>query len=336
MAKKLKGQTLIYKSPPHIVSWGTIVGPEEGKGPLGNSFDLVCNDAKCGQKSWEKGEKKMVQDVIGLALSKEQISPFDVDFIVGGDLLSQLIIANYVARDFDVPFLGLYGACSTMIEALAVASLLMDGGFADCTLAFSSSHYQTAERQFRTPLEYGAQYAPYKQWTVTGAGAYVLGWLDGKVWITHSTFGKVIDLGITDGTDMGTAMAPAAADTILQHFKDTDRGPQDYDFVITGDLGKVGSDALNTLLLEHHIELGDKLNDCGWIIFGGDKKYGAGGSGCAASGTLLGSYYIPKIIGGEINRILIVGTGALLSPLSIQQKESIPAVGHAIVVEKIP
>lgn len=336
MADKLTGQTLIYKNPPHIVSQASVVGPEEGKGPFGKSFDLVYEDAKCGKQTWEKGEKKMVSDAIGLALGKASVSPSDIDFIIAGDLLDQIITANFIARDYDIPFVGIYGACSTMIEALAMGSSYLDGGFADCILAFSSSHYQTAERQYRTPLEYGNQYPPYKQWTVTGTGAYILGWLGGQVWITHSTFGKVLDLGIKDPNDMGSVMAPAAADTILQHFMDLSRGPQDYDLILSGDLGRAGLDILNSMLEEKNVKLGQKLNDCGAMIFGKDKKYGTGGSGCAASAVIIGSVIIPKIIAGELNRVLAVGTGALLSPLSTLQNESIPSIAHAVVIEKIP
>lgn len=336
MADKLQGQTLTYQNPPHILGHGSIVGPEEGKGPLGDSFDIVCDDVKCGQDTWEKGEMKMVSDVINLTLGKTSLSASDIDFLIAGDLLDQIITANFVSRDYDIPFLGIYGACSTAIEALSLGSIQMDGGYADCVLCFASSNYQTAERQYRTPLEYGVQYSGNKQWTVTGSGAYILGWLGGKVWITHSTIGKVIDMGTKDANDMGSAMAPAAADTILQHFMDLDRGPQDYDMVITGDLGQIGKKILTSLLKGKNVDLGNKLQDCGVMIFGGNKKYGAGGSGCASSATVIGSVIIPQIMSGKLNRVLALGTGALLSPLSVQQSESIPGIAHAVVIEKIP
>ncbi|MEJ6949776.1 stage V sporulation protein AD [Natronospora cellulosivora (SeqCode)] len=336
MAKKLQGQTLTFKNPPHIIAQGSIVGPEEGKGPLGSHFDLVYDDPMCGQKTWEKGEKKMVSDVIDYTLGQASIPPSDINFLIAGDLLNQIITATYVSRDYDIPFLGIYGACSTIVESMGIASMKMDGGFADCVLCFASSHYQTAERQYRMPIEYGIQYTENNQWTVTGSAAYILGWLGGQVWITHCTFGKVIDLGTKDANDMGSAMAPAAADTILQHFMDTSRGPQDYDLILTGDLASVGKSNLETLLREKNVELGDKLQDCGDMIFGDDEKYGAGGSGCAASATVLASVIIPQIISGQLNRVLVVGTGALLSPLSLMQGESIPAIAHGIVIEKIP
>jgi len=336
MADKLQGQSLTYENPPHIVGQGSIVGPEEAEGPMGNSFDLVCEYVKCGEKTWEKGEKKMVSDVIDYTLGSSSISPDDIDFIIAGDLLDQLITASFVSRDYDIPFLGVFGACSTIIEALNLGSMKMDGGFADCVLCFASSNYQTAERQFRTPIEYGDQYTSNKQWTVTGSGAYLLGWLGGQVWITHSTIGKVIDLGVKDTQDLGSAMAPAAADTILQHFMDLNRGPQDYDLILTGDLGRIGKKNLNTLLNEKNIELGDKLQDCGAMIFSDENKYGAGGSGCAASATLVASHIIPEIIAGNLNRVLVVGTGALFSPLTVLQNESIPSIAHAVVIEKIP
>ncbi|MFP4016579.1 MAG: stage V sporulation protein AD [Halanaerobiales bacterium] len=335
MAKKINGQTFIYNNPPHIVNHASTVGPEESKGPYGECFDLHCTDSKCGQDSWEKGEKKMTADTVELAMSKAGVAPGDIDLAFGGDILDQNITANFVARDLDISYIGLYGACSTLIEGIALGAACMDGGFSDCTLVFGSSHYQTAERQYRTPLEYGAQYPPYKQYTITGAGAYVLGWLGGKVWITHSTLGKVIDLGLTDPNDMGSAMAPAAADTILQHFADTSRGIQDYDLILTGDLGITGLRVLESLLEEKNINTENKLKDCGAEIFGGKKKYGSGGSGVGATAVFLGSVIIPKIINGELNRVLTVGTGALLSPLTIKQKESIPSIAHAIVVEKV-
>ena len=335
MADKLTGQTITYSNPPLIIGCGSIVGPEEADGPLGKRFDLTCQDPKNGQNTWEKGEQKMVGEVVELTMGKANVSPGDIDFILAGDLLDQIVTSNYIARNYDIPFLGLYGACSTAIEALALGAMQMDGGFADCVLLFSSSHYQAAERQYRKPLEYGVQYPPEKQWTVTGAGAFVLGWVNSKIKITHSTVGKVIDLGNKDPNNMGAAMAPAAADTLLQHFQDLNRGPQDYDLIVTGDLARVGKDIFLSLLKEKNIELGKKHVDCGDIIFGGKPKYGAGGSGCAASAVVLASDLLPRVENGELNRIIIIGTGALLNPLIIKQKESIPAIAHAVVIEKI-
>ncbi|MFW6409631.1 MAG: stage V sporulation protein AD, partial [Halanaerobiales bacterium] len=214
-------------------------------------------------------------------------------------------------------------------------SFLLDGGFADNVLAFSSSHYQTAERQYRTPLEYGDQYPPYKQWTVTGSGSYVLGKSGGDVWITHCTVGKVMDLGIKDANNMGAAMAPAAADTIMQHFIDISRGPQDYDLIVTGDLGRTGKDILAALLQENNMNVKNKIQDCGDILLPDKNKYGAGGSGCAASAGVLSAHYIPEISSGNIGRILFLGTGSLMNPVMLQQKESIPAISHALVIERI-
>ncbi len=336
MAKKLSGQTLFFNNPPQIASSGSIVGPEEGKGPLADKFDLVLEDPKNGQKTWEKGERQMVADIIELTMGKASINSSDIDMILGGDLLDQLVTSNYIARDFNIPYLGIYGACSTAVEGLALSALLMDGGYADCVMSYSSSHYQTVERQFRKPLEYGVQYPPEKQWTVTGAGAYILGWKGGHTWITHSTFGKVIDLGTKNPSSMGAAMAPAAADTLLQHFQDLNRGPQDYDLILTGDLARVGSKIFNTLLQEKNINLKDKHQDCGSLIFGDNQKYGAGGSGCAASATVLAGSIIPELKKGNLSRTLIIGTGVLLNPLIIKQNESIPAIAHAVVIEKIP
>ncbi len=334
MAANINGQSLIFNNRPGILGYGIIAGPAEGKGLLGNKFDLIYEDARCGEKTWELGEMKMVKKAIDYSLSRANVDRNDINILLGGDLLNQIIVSNFTARSFSIPFLGLYGACSTFIEVLLVGSLLVDGKYADKILGYSSSHYQTAERQFRTPLEYGDQYPPTKQWTITGAGAYVMAENGGEVVITHATIGKVIDLGVNDSNDMGSAMAPAAADTILQHFSDLQRGPQDYDLIITGDLGRVGRDVLNTLLQEKNCDISEKLKDCGAIILNDEKKYGSGGSGCAASALGIGSVFIPELIAGNINRILVVGTGALMSPLTLNQNETIPAIAHAVVIER--
>jgi stage V sporulation protein AD len=336
MAEKTKGQTLIFRNPPHIVAHASIVGPEESKGPYSEYFDLHLEDAKYGKDSWEKGEERMAANAVNLSLDKASVTPADVDLMLGGDLLNQLITADFVARDLDTPFLGIYSACATLVEGLTLGAALMDGGFADCVVAFASSHYQTAERQFRTPLEYGVQYPPYKQYTVTGAGSYVLGWLGGDVWISHATLGKVIDLGVTDPNDLGSAMAPAAAEIILQNFKDLNRSINDYDLILTGDLGITGKKVLTVLLEEENVIPEDKLMDCGAEIFGYKEEYGSGGSGVGASATFFGSVIIPKMKAGEYRRVLLIGTGALLSALTVKQKESIPAIAHAIVAERIP
>ncbi len=266
MAKNIEGQSLTFETRPGVFGYGTVGGPEEGKSPLSNKFDLIYEDARCGEKTWELGEMKMVKKAIDYALGRASLDKNSIDIILGGDLLNQIVVSNFTARNLSIPFLGFYGACSTMIEVLLVGSLLIDGNYADNIMGFSSSHYQTAERQFRTPLEYGDQYPPTKQWTITGAGAYILDQNRGEVVITQGTIGKVIDLGINDSNDLGSAMAPAAADTILQHFSDLDRGPQDYDLIITGDLGRVGKDVLRALMQEKKCDPGDKLKDCGSMI----------------------------------------------------------------------
>ena len=334
MVKKIKGQTLTYQNPPEIVASGSIVGPEEANGPLRDNFDLTSQDPKFNQKTWEKGEKQMISEIIGVTFDKASVTPSDVDLMLAGDLTNQITPSNFVARDFDIPYLGLFNACATFIEALNVGSMAIDGGFADCILAYTSSHYQTSERQFRTPIEYGDQYPPIKQWTVTGAGAFILGWKGGNVQITHSTFGKIIDLGRKNPKDLGSAMAPAAVDTLLQHFKDLNRGPQDYDLIVTGDLGAFGSKIFKLLLEEKNVDLQDKYEDCGNMIFDDSDKYGSGGSGPAVSAVVLGSTLIPDITGGNNNRILVIGTGALFNPLTTQQNETIPGIAHALVIEK--
>ncbi len=334
MAENICGQTLLFNNRPSILSYGTVAGPEEGTGPLGSNFDLVYEDSHCGEKTWEMGEMKMVKKAIDFALGRGNLDRNDIDILLGGDLLNQIIVSNFSARSFSLPFLGFYGACSTMVEVLLMSSVLINGKYADKVLAFSSSHYQTAERQYRTPLEYGDQYPPAKQWTITGSGAYIIGESGGQVVVTQGTIGRVIDLGINDSNDMGSAMAPAAADTILQHFSDLQRGPQDYDLIITGDLGNVGKDVLKALMAEKNCDPGEKLKDCGAMILVNKNKYGAGGSGCGASALGLGAIFIPELTAGNLNKILFIGTGALMSPLILNQNETIPAIAHAVVLER--
>ncbi len=334
MAKNKIGQSIFFENPPGIIEVSTIVGSEESKGPFASYFDITAQSNNFEQKTWEKAEKEMIKKCINHVIEKSSISIKDIDLMIGGDLLNQITTSSYTARDFSLPFLGIYGACSSMIEALLLGAVIMDGGFADCVLAFSSSHYQTAERQYRTPLEYGDQYPPYKQWTVTGGGAYILGWLNAKVKITQATIGKIVDKGIKDANNMGGAMAASAADTIIQHLKDSSQEITDYDLIITGDLGKDGRKILLSLLKEKNINFPKKFFDCGAEIFKNEKKYGAGGSGCAASATLLGAYFIPALIRGDYKKILVIGTGALLSPITVMQGESIPGIAHAITLER--
>jgi len=331
-------QTMQFSRPVAIVSTASCVGPLEGEGPLRGSFDVVYPDMLNGAGSWEKAELSMIKDALHTALGKGKHSPQSIDYLLAGDLLNQCISANFAARDIGIPMLGLYGACSTMAESTGLGSALIDGGFAQYNLAAVSSHYASSERQYRFPTEYGGQKPPYCQYTVTGAGAVLLTHgqnIQGLApRVTHFTVGKVVDLGIKDPFDMGSAMAPSAADTILRHFSDLELPPDHYDLVLTGDLAYVGHNILGELLHQAGLELGTRLSDCGLMIYDRDRQeVFAGGSGCGCSAAVLCGHIMEMFKQGNLKRILFAGTGALLSPTSYQQGESIPTVTHAVAIE---
>lgn len=331
--KKTGKQTITFQNPPFFRGNAAVAGPKEGQGPLGRTFDVVLPDTLNGEETWEKAERKMLENACELAISKAGLTVEEIDFMMAGDLLNQLISANFTARDLGIPFIGLYGACSTMFEGIALASMLVEGGFADYVLAAASSHYDTAERQYRYPTEMGVQRPLTSQWTVTGAGAAVIGCEGKGPAITHVTIGKVIDLGIKDPSDMGSAMAPAAADTVIQHFKDTGRSPSDYDLIITGDLAAVGRALTEQLVRQAGYDISKNYTDCGILIYDPVQDTHAGGSGCGCSAVVLNGYLMGEIRAGKYRRVLGVGTGALLSPISSFQGESIPGIGHAVVIE---
>ncbi|GAB6098977.1 stage V sporulation protein AD [Halanaerocella petrolearia] len=326
-------QTIKFDNPPQIISASSVVGNKENQGPLGEYFDQVISDAYNQQQTWEQAQIQMTADVLKDVLRKANLSEGDIDYLLAGDLLNQTIVSNFVARDFSAPFLGLFGACSTMIEAMAVGGMMVDGGAANKVLAYTSSHYQATERQFRTPNEYGDKYPPYKQRTVTGAGAVVLNNQQGGAQITEATLGTVVDLGVSDPKDMGSAMAPAAADTILQHLEDVGRNPSDYDLIVTGDLGQVGKSLTKDLLSEQGCEVKDNYDDCGAMIYNSNQKAGAGGSGCGCSAIVVSSYLLPQLMYNNLKRILVLGTGALLNPITPLQGETIPCIAHAVTLE---
>ena len=337
---RLGKQTVSFGSPPVISGFASVVGPKEGEGPFGKLFDVIEPDVLLGEKSWERAETKLMIKASKLALKRAGLSAGDLDYMLAGDLLNQIIASDFAARELAAPFLGLYGACSTIAEGLGIASSLISGGIARQVLVTVSSHFNTAERQYRYPLEFGAQRPVTSQWTVTGAGAVVLtaetgvgDGHDGHPRITSWTCGRVVDMGISNPNDMGSAMAPAAADTIQQHLEDTERGPDDYDLIITGDLGKLGSKLVDEVLAKKGIRLGDNFTDCGAIIFGEDQDVHSGASGPACSAAMLGGPLLKRMVAGELRRLLFVPTGALFSPTSFQQGESIPSIAHAIVIE---
>ncbi len=328
-----KSQTIIFKNKPVIIGSYSIVGPKEGKGNFGPYFDYVMKDDSFGEKSYEKAEKKMLESAIVGAIEDAKIKPKDVQLILAGDLLNQIISSSYAARNFDVSFFGLFGACSTMAESLAVGSSFIDSKHFQKVVCATGSHFSSAERQFRFPLELGNQRPPTSQWTVTGAGATVLSSTGKGPKISMATIGKVVDYGVIDVNDMGAAMAPSAMDTMLAHFRDTNTVPDDYDMIVTGDLGKFGSEILIDLMEHNGIKLGLNYNDCGQMYFTRNQNTLSGGSGCGCSATVLNSYIIRKLRTGELKKVLFMPTGALMSTTAAQQGESIPGVCHAIVIE---
>ncbi len=331
--KKLGEQTAALSSPPSFVSWANTAGKKEGEGPLSSHFDSICQDDTFGEDSWEKSECAMQKQSMSLALEKLGTTAQSLDWLFAGDLLNQCVSASFAARDQNIPFFGLYGACSTMGEGLALASLTLDGGFGRCAGVVASSHFCSAERQYRSPLEYGGQRPPTAQWTVTGAGAVILVSGGTGPYITHVTPGKIIDKGVTDTNNMGAAMAAAAYDTIKVHLQDTGQTPQDYDLIVTGDLGRLGSEILEELFRQDGMELISNHTDCGLLIFDTEQQdVHCGGSGCGCAASVLTGYLLNGIKQGTWKRILFCPTGALHSPTTAFQGESIPGICHAITI----
>ena len=333
-----KGQyTVMLSSRPTVLGYAAVVGKKEGEGPLGRVFDAVFDDTTMGEKTWEKAESAFQKEAFTRALNKAGFSPSQVNFLFAGDLLNQNIASTFGLRETNVPLLGQFGACSTMAQTLALAAIFVDSGAADVCSAVTSSHFCTAERQFRYPLEYGGQRPPTSQWTATAAGSAVVGMGGNGPHIESVCIGRVTDLGVTDMNNMGAAMAPAAADTLYNYFQDTATKPDDYDLILTGDLSSVGSDLLRKLLEKKGYKLGDEYNDCGLLMYDRDKQdVHAGGSGCGWSAAVLCSYILGKMERGELSSVLFVGTGALMSPTSSQQGESIPGIAHLVHLVKQP
>lgn len=333
MERKRGNQTVFFKNKPIIIGNYSIVGPKEGKGPLRDYFSKIEEDDLFGQKTYEKAERTMIEQSLRGAVENAGIKFGDVKLFLSGDLLNQIISSSYAARSFDIPYVGVFGACSTMAESLALGACLVDGGLFDTVACATSSHFSTAERQFRFPLELGNQRPPTSQWTVTGSGSTILSCKGHGPKITCATFGKVTDYGINDVNNMGAAMAPAAMNTLIAHFKDTNTKPEDYDLILSGDLGKLGSEILIDLMEDHGYKLGLNYKDCGQIIFKRNQNVLMGGSGCGCSATVFNSIILDKIKKGEYKKVLFMATGALLSTTSSQQGESIPGIAHAVVIE---
>lgn len=334
MNKRVGKQTVRIISEPRIIATSSIVGPKEAKGPLSKYFDIILKDDLNGKESYEKAESNMLYTAVCESIKKANLKETDINYLLAGDLLNQLTSSSFAARDMNIPFLGLYGACSTMTESLSVAAMLMDGEFAEYVVAATSSHFSAAERQFRFPLEFGSQRSPTAQWTVTGAGAMVLGKTGEFPYITYVTTGKVKDYGIKDSGNMGAAMVPAAVDTIYQHFKDTGREPSDYDLIATGDLGTVGKHLTIELLKEYGYDIENNYIDCGDEIFDNeDQDTNAGGSGCGCSAVVDCGYIYKGLLSGKFKKVFLVSTGALLSSTSSLQGESIPGIAHGVSIE---
>ncbi len=335
MASRQGKYTLILENKPSIEGYAAVCLNKENEGPLHGSFDEVYDDAKLGEKSWEKAESKMQANAAKIAMKKANIKPKDIDYIFAGDLLNQCISSTFGLCNLEIPYLGLFGACSTMAQSLAMASLFVEGGCAQRAMAVTSSHFCCAERQFRFPLEYGGQRTPTSQWTVTGSGAIIVGKNEETLpYINAVTIGKICDFGIKDTNNMGAAMAPAACNTILNFFKDTNTFPKDYDLILTGDLGIIGSKLLNSLMFKNDINIKNKHKDCGIMIYNSKTQdTHAGGSGCGCSAIVLASKILNDMKKQKLKNILFVATGALMSPTSSQQGRSIPSIAHLVHIK---
>lgn len=334
-----------YETPVYILESGSIVGQMEAKGPLSSYFDEIGTDSNdlFGEDTWEKAESMLQQKAIEITLEKAELKPEDIRYLYAGDLLGQTIASSFGVLDFQIPFFGLFGACSTCGESLSLGSMAVAAGYANTVMCVTSSHFASAQKEFRFPLEYGGQRPLYASWTVTGSAGFVLQSQDmiqkgnkkPKAMITGITTGKIVDFGIKDSFNMGCAMAPAARDVIYTHFQDFGTSPDDYDAIITGDLGQYGREALIELMHEKNIAIGEKLLDCGILMYDSEKQdVHAGGSGCGCSATVLSAYLLKKVEEGEWKKILFVPTGALLNKVSFNEGQNIPGIAHAVLIER--
>ena len=331
--KKIGKQTIKFDTPPTITECSSIVGPKEANGPLAKYFDKTLEDEFCGEKSWEKAESKIIKENVNLVISKSGIAINEIDCVFAGDLLNQCISSSFGLRDENIPFFGIFGACSTFVESLSLGAIAVEG-FANNVLCATSSHFCSAEKQFRFPLELGNQRPPTSQWTVTGSGAAIISKKGNGPYITHITPGKIVDMGIKDANNMGAAMAPAFCDTLITHFLDTGRNPSYYDAIISGDLGHIGKEIAIDITKSQGYNIKSNYNDCGVLIF--DKNTQdthSGGSGCACCGSVFSGYFFRQLRQKKLKKILLIATGALMNSTSSQQGESIPGIAHAISIE---
>lgn len=320
----------------YINSCFASVGQKESEGPLGEYFDAIYTDDSLGQESWEMAESTLMKNTVSGALTSAKLTSDEVDIIFAGDLLNQCTASSFGLKELGIPFVGLYGACSTFAEGLCVASTMIDGGFIKNSAVCASSHFCSSQKQYRFPLEYGEVRTPTSQWTVTGSGCAVLNNQSGFAKITDVTIGKIVDKGISDANNMGAAMAPATADTIYAHFEETGYKPSDYDCIITGDLADVGSDILIELLLQKNLDISKNHGDCGKLIFNRQtQNVNSGGSGCGCVASVFSGFFAKKIMSGELKRVLLIGTGALMSPSSVLVGEPISGIAHAVAIEGV-
>lgn len=332
MIKRVGAYTIEFEDKPCIIGCGSVVGKKEAQGPLKESFDKVFFDTHLGQDTWEKAESRLQQEALSVALQKAGVNADDISYLFAGDLLNQCISSSFGLKDYAIPYLGQYGACSTMVQSLIMASVMVESNACKYSACVTSSHFCSAERQYRFPLDYGGQRPPSAQWTVTGAGSCIVShnMHDGVACINRATVGKIIDYGVTDQNNMGAAMAPAACETLKCYFEDTQSKPCDYDMIYTGDLGRVGSNLLYELLDKEGFDIKQNHRDCGMMIFSDDMDVHAGGSGCGCCASVLCGHILKKVEQKKLNNILVVATGALLSPTTVQQRQSIPCIAHLV------
>ena len=336
--KRRGKQTVIFDSPVGIIATASVVGPKEGQGPLGPAFDMVVENPMFEADSWEKAESQFARTAAYLSAKKANAIMEDFDYIIAGDLLNQSTGSTFGLRDTGRPYLGIFGACSAMGEGMSLGGMLIDGGFAQKLMCIASSHFCSAEKQFRFPLEFGSQRTPTSSWTVTGAASVVLGGIatSGHPALMGCTTGKIVDMGVKDANNMGAAMAGAAAETIATHFEDMGINADHYDMIVTGDLGYVGQDLLLQLLQKKGHDISNNHRDCGIEIFDKNNQDTLnGGSGCACSGVTFAAHFYEKLCSGNVSKMLFVPTGALMSPTTLQQGESIPGIAHAVVLERL-
>ncbi len=334
MSERIGRNTYKLNNPIYVIGKANIVSQKEADGPLGHYFERVVSDDTMGEESFEKAERRLMEEAVFKAISDAHKTEEDIDLFIGGDLLNQLVTTNYTARAYNIPFLGVYGACSTMAESLIIGSLILDGGGANNVLCSTVSHFSTSERQFRNPLELGCQRQTYSQWTVTGVGATVISnQKKSNIKISMVSVGNVTDYGVLDIANMGAAMAPAAMTTLVNFFKQSNTGPEDYDLIVSGDLGKLGSDILKDLMVSKGYPLGKNYMDCGHSIYNNEQKTFQGGSGAGCSASVLNSYILGKLETGEFSRVVFMATGALMSTTTNQQGDTIPCIAQLVVFE---